>query len=796
MKIAYSWLCEYLENPPAADELIAKMNRIGLKVEGTEKTGPQFTGVVAAKILAIEQHPNADKLHIVTVDHGSGTQKLVCGAQNIAVGQTVPLARLGAKLPGGTLKKAKIRGVESEGMLCSCSELGVPGDPSGILMLPSETPLGTDVLTLYPKGELVMEVEILPNQGHVLSHYALARELSIFYGYKLKEPKGLEPGNAGSAGLKVQIHAADLCRRYVAIAMRNARNAITPDWMAERLSAIGVNPKGNVLVDGSNYVMFELGQPLHCFDADCLKDGTDGKEINVRRAAAGEKFIALDKQEYGLSQEMLVIADSEKPAAIAGVMGGLNSAVSEKTENIIIEAACFDQASVRRTSKALSLKSDSSYRFERGTDPEMAMRAALRFAALIKQTAPYAEITALIDSYAQPYKAKAVKVSAASLNRILGTQVSNETVYECLHAFQPDLPQGNGEWLFMPPSFRPDMLENCDIAEELARFIGYDAIPSESNMPMIKSAIAPDYAVAANLRYCFAVLGFNEIYNHGFLSAKEAEACGVKPEDCLQVINPLSSDLQYLRPSLVAGALRTFAFNMNHDRDHAHIFEIGTVYRKDGTEEMRCCGLVYGAPNESSWAMKVPASSFYALKGALASFLGRKPGFRYEKPQKAPSYYEQGLCLEMKVGRDSLGFMGQLSASACKIMDVKESNVYYFELSIPVLAAMWKKEFWQEVHKMKPVSAFPSSWRDLSFTIDEKHEWAAIEKAFGGVKDLAKVKLTDVFKGKNVPAGQRSLTVRFVFSSMEKTLTDEEISSRLKGVLEKLERKFGAKLRE
>lgn len=792
MKIVYSWLCEYLENPPAAEELIAKLDRIGLKVEATEKTGPDFTGVIAAKIMAIDSHPNADKLHIVTVERGDGTQKLVCGAQNIATGQVVPLATLGAKLPGGVLKKAKIRGVESEGMLCSCSELGVPGDPSGILMLPSETPLGTDVRTLYPKGELVMEVEILPNQGHVLSHYALARELSIFYGYKLRNAAVIDTGSVGHCTAEVNINAEDLCSRYTAISMKGCLNAETPEWMAERLSAIGVNPKGNILVDGSNYVMFELGQPLHCFDAACLKGG----KINVRRAATGEKFTALDKKEYTLNDENLVIADSDNPVAVAGVMGGLGSAVSEKTDNIVIEAACFDAASVRRTSKKLNLKSDSSYRFERGTDPEMTIRAALRFAKLIKDTQPAASITGVTDKYVNPYRAQPVKVTTAALNRILGTKVSDDTVYNCLKAFQPDLPQGNGEWLFMPPSFRPDLTADCDIAEELARFIGYDSIPSESRMPMIKSEIAPEYAIAAQLRYAFAVLGFNEIYNHGFLSAKEAEVCGVKPEDCLQVINPLSSDLQYLRPSLVAGALRVLAFNMNHAREHAHIFEIGTVYHRDGSEEMRCGGLVFGQPYESNWAGRAEGATFFALKGALQSFLDRKPGFRYEKPKQAPAYYENCVCLEMKMGRESLGYMGQLSAAACRAMEVKESNVYYFELSIPVLASAFKKEFWQEVHKMKPVTAFPNSWRDLSFLIDITYEWSQIEKAFNGIKNLSSVRLIDVFRGKNVPAGQRSLTVRFVFSSMEKTLTDAEVNAGMKEVMDKLSKKFNAKLRE
>ena len=447
MNILYSWLSDFIENPPTPDEMAAKLGRVGLKVEGIKKTGASFSGVVVGQILKIDKHPNADKLALVDVNYGPGELRVVCGAKNIAVGQKILFAKVGAMLAEGELKKAKIRGVESEGMICAAGELGLEGyDDSGVLLLPENTAVGLDAASLFPKADYLLEVEMLPNQGHCLSHYALAREYCLFYGLKLKEAKIFEGSAAGSV-VPVTIEAPELCPRYTAIAIKGVRGAKTPEWMADRLRAVGCNPKGNILIDGSNYVMYELGQPTHCFDISKL----NGPEIKVRRAVAGETFTTLDNKALKLDPGMLVIADAKAPAALAGVMGGLDTAVSDYTDAILIESARFNAPTVRLASKTTGIKSESSYRFERGTDPELTVKAARRLAALILKAAPGAAVEQITDNCPVKYQPPVIEVGAGRINAILGTGIAPTEMYACLKAFQPDLADAK-PWNFTVPS--------------------------------------------------------------------------------------------------------------------------------------------------------------------------------------------------------------------------------------------------------------------------------------------------------------------------------------------------------
>ena len=524
MKILYSWLADFIENPPTPEDVAAKLGRIGLKVEEMKKTGASFTGVTVGLIEKIDAHPNADKLHLVDVNYGGGTLRVVCGARNIEVGQKIPLARVGAMLSEGELKKARIRGVESEGMICSAAELGLEGyDNSGILVLPPETPAGRDVSTLFPKSDTVMEVEMLPNQAHCLSHYALARELCVFYGLKLKEAKIFE-GSAPASGVPVTINAPDLCHRYTAIVVKGVKGARTPAWLADRLRAIGTNPKGNILVDASNYVMYELGQPTHCFDLAKL----GGPAINVRRAVAGESFTSLDGKAVKLDPGMLVIADAARPAALAGVMGGADTAVSDGTDAILIESARFHAPAVRQASKASAIKSESSYRFERGTDPELTVKAARRLAELVLEAAPGAKVEQVSDVHPVKYQAPVIDVDPARVNAMLGTGIADGEIMACLKAFQPDL-KDSRPWKFVPPSYRQDMEGLCDVAEEVARYVGYDVIPSATHMPMLPSATTQMWALTAELKATLAALGFSEAYNYDFHSARELAPCSFGP---------------------------------------------------------------------------------------------------------------------------------------------------------------------------------------------------------------------------------------------------------------------------
>ena len=793
MKILYSWISGFIENPPAPEELAAKLCRIGLKVEELKKTGAAFTGVCVGRIEKIDKHPNADKLALVDVNDGKAVMRVVCGAKNIAVGQLIPFAKVGAELSEGKLEKARIRGVDSEGMICSAAELGLGGyDNSGILVLPADAPLGADAMTLFPKADYTLEVEMLPNQGYCLSHYALARELCVFYGYKLKEA-AVFGGEAPDSGVPVVIEAPELCHRYTAIVMRGVKGAKTPEWMAERLRAMGSNPKGNLLIDGANYVMYELGQPLHCFDLDKLS----GPAIKVRRAVAGESFRTLDNADLKLQPGMLVIADDKRPAALAGVMGGLESAVSGGTDIILIESARFFPPAVRQSSKAAGIKSESSYRFERGTDPRLTPKAARRLAGLILEAVPGAKVTQFTDNLPVDLVPSVVEVSPEKVNALLGTGIADGEILACLKAFQPEVKDGK-PWKFVVPSYRQDIEGICDVAEEVARYIGYDVIPTVSDMPMRPSSVTASWAVSAELKHSLASLGFSETYNYDFLSAKELKACGLKSEEALELKNPLSSDLQYLRPTLLPGLLKTLRYNLNRGRDSVMIFEVGNAYsKKPGrTEEISCAGLIFGDfPEGGHWKGGAAKADFYQLKGVMSRLFAGKGGFRFEKPKAAPSYFQPGGALEMKLGAGSLGYVGRLSAPVAAAMDLKDNNIFYFELPIGSAATAWKPEFWQKAVKIKPVSAFPHIWRDLSVVLEEKHEWGELERAFSGIQDLASARLVDVFKGKNIPEGHKSLTMRFTFSSMERTLTDAEVTERMGAALGKLARNFGAKLR-
>lgn len=794
MKIIYSWLSDFIENPPPAEELAAKLCRIGLKVEEIKKTGASFSGVTVGQILKIDKHPNADKLALVDVHDGRGTMRVVCGAKNIAVGQKIPFAKVGAKLSEGELKKAKIRGVDSEGMICSAAELGLEGyDNSGILVLPDTTAVGVDAVSLFPRADYALEVEMLPNQSHCLSHYALARELSVFYGYKLKEA-ALFGGSSAGEVVPVHINVPDLCPCYVALVIKGVRGARTPAWMADRLRALGSNPKGNLLIDGSNYVMYELGQPTHCFDITRLS----GPKIIVRRAMPGEMMKTLDGQALKLDAGMLVIADSSKPVALAGVMGGFYSAVSEETEAILIESARFHPPTVRLASKAAGIKSESSYRFERGTDPELPMKAARRLAGLILEAAPGAVVEQITDTCPVKYERPVVEIDPARVNAILGTGIADGEIYACLKAFQPDLKDGK-RWKFTVPSYRQDIESVWDVSEEVARYIGYDVIPSESHMPMRHSSVTAQWAVGLELKNTLAALGFSEVYNYDFVSVKEMKACAFYADTALEVKNPLSLDYQFMRQSLLTGLLKTLRYNLNRGRESVQIFETGSVYRKKDkgkAEEVHCAGLMAGAfPEGGFWRGGQGAADFYHLKGMMSRLFAGKGGFRFEKPKEAPGYFQPGFCLEMKLGGNSAGYAGKLSPAVAAAFDFKDDDIFYFEVPLGSMAAAWKPEFWQKIAKIKPVSAFPQNWRDLSIVLEEKYEWAELDRSFSGVQDLASARLIDVYKGKNIPAGSRSLTIRFTFSSMTGTLNDAEVGARMTAVLDKLAKNFNAKLR-
>ncbi|MFA6435137.1 MAG: phenylalanine--tRNA ligase subunit beta [Elusimicrobiales bacterium] len=794
MKIQYSWLMDFIGAPLGVEELIVKLTRLGFNIEEVKKTGAAFSGVVAGRILTIGKHPNADKLSLCEVSDGAAVTRVVCGAKNIAVGQKILFARVGAVLAEGTLKKAKIRGVESEGMICSAGELGLEGyDDSGILVLPENTPLGVDAASLFARPDCVLEVEITPNLAYCLSHYALARELCAFYNLPFKKPSVPEFAAGGSA-VPVTIEDPKLCPRYTGIVMENVAAAKTPEWLAGRLRAMGSNPKNNILIDVSNYVMYELGQPAHCFDLARLA----GPEIAARRAAPGETLRSLDGQELKLDPDMLVIADRERPAALAGVIGGLPSAVSQDTTAVLIESASFNPSAVRLSSRKSGVRTESSYRFERGTDPELTLYAARRMAQIILEAVPGAKVTQVTDNYPVKYQPRVVEVRPERVNAILGAEISGKDMFACLRAIQPDLAE-TVLWRFSVPSYRRDIESVWDIAEEAARFVGYDVIPAKSGMPMMRAVPSPGYEVTAELKDRLAGLGFSEVYNYDFISLKDFRNCLLNEEEAVPLKNPLSADYQFLRTAMVAGALKSLKYNLNHGRTSVSIFETGNIFRKTEKghcEETMCAGLMYGAfPAAEFWRGGSASADFYHLKGVMSAVFSGYGGFRFEKPAAPPPYFHPGAVLEMKLGGSRAGFMGLINPMTARNGDFKDNQICYFELPLKALVAAYKPEFWARSVQVRPVSAFPNTWRDLAVVMEDKFEWADIEKGIAKAPDLADVKLIDVYKGKSIGENLKSLTIRLTFSSMEHTLTDAEINAHISAILLKLSLNFGAKIR-
>ncbi|MCK5107035.1 MAG: phenylalanine--tRNA ligase subunit beta, partial [Elusimicrobiales bacterium] len=530
-----------------------KFIRIGFVVEDIQKTGASFKGVVTGEILEIEKHPNADRLSLCQVNVGDDNFKVVCGAQNIEVGQKITFAPVGAELGGEKLKKAKIRGVESSGMICSVKELGVEGPCNGgILVLPKGTPVGIDAKTLFEKEDFILDFEILPNQSYGLSHMALARELCSFYNLPFKPLKTNEFKAAEGKAVSIEIENAEDCSRYSAIVLKNVQAVETPDWIKSRLKAMDTNPKNNLLIDVSNYVMFEIGQPTHCFDLDKLS----GQKIKVGCSKEGETLKTLDNRDLKLSENFLVIADNEKPIALAGIIGGSATAVSRDTKNILIESACFEPSLIKKTSRLTGIKTESSYRFERGADIEITLQGAKRIAQIITDACPKAAVEVINDAYPAGYRPKVIEVRPDRINAILGTDLSDADIFNSLKAVQPNL-KDSKPWQFQVPSYRRDIQDVCDAAEETGRFMGYDIIPSKSEMKMMKASVTSSFMLVSDLQNKFSNLGFSEVYNYDFISSKEIKNCSLKEDDCVDIKNPLSLEYQFLRTSLVCGLLKT-----------------------------------------------------------------------------------------------------------------------------------------------------------------------------------------------------------------------------------------------
>lgn len=797
MKVSYSWLKEYLPLEMSAGDLAERLPMIGFEVAGQTSRGPGFSGVVAAQILAIAKHPNADRLSLCMVDDGKRKFSVVCGAGNIAVGQKIPLAKIGALLPGGRqITRAKIRGVESEGMICSSEELGLGAQSNGggILVMDPQTELGLDVSRSLGPVDEILDIEISPNRPDCLSHFGLARELAAYFRLPLIPLAAPELKTPQGSCLPVRVADAQACPRYLGRILTNLKIGPSPGWLALKLEAVGLRPINN-LVDITNYILMDIGQPLHAFDLDLLA----GTQIAVRFASEGETIKALDNKDYALTPSCLVIADAEKPVAVAGVMGGLESAVTVKTTRAFLESAYFDPIVVRKTSAALRLRSDSSYRFERGADIAMVETASERAAGLIlKLCGKDAQASPPLNVGKERAETAPILVTTSRINEILGADFPDEAITSTLRSIDPGLEERAGKTLhFSPPSCRRDLATAWDLSEEIGRLLGYEHIPAKiSSVALRPSRAAPGQTIAERCRQRLAALGLCEAYNYDFLSEKLLRMARPDDKNLARIANPLSEDWTTLRPTLLIGLLQNAAANLNRGTKSVRLFELGKTYRKtpSGLEERaRAAAILLGPVAPPFWGpQKIRRNDFYDTKGVVLDLLAYIPGLALVPFKACDPLFHPGASLRLSTPKGVLGALGLLHPPIARAWGLERENASIFELDLDLLAELEPARF-----QFSPYSRHPSAARDLSVVVDKKIPYADVAAVLRGcaIAELKSLELVDLFEGRGVPKGKQSLTLRLTFGRLDRALTDVEVNAAVEKILAALKSELKAVLR-
>lgn len=810
MKLSYSWLKEYLECGLTPQEIADAMTSIGIEVDSVSEEEKLCPEVVVAEVKECVMHPDSDHLHVTKVDDGTGELiTVVCGAPNVAAGQKVLFARIGAVLPGDfKIKKSKIRGVESFGMICAEDELGIGNDHSGIKVLPADAPVGVtarDYLGL--KSEAVIEYEITANRVDAASHVGVARDLYAYLklngipcSFSYPDVSAFAEGE-GEA-IPVEVQDVDGAPEYDGITIRDVKVGPSPEWLQEKLLAIGLHPINNV-VDISNFVLFELGQPLHTFDADKIAGG----KVIVRRAAEGEKIVTLDGVERNLHANDMVIANAEGPMCIAGVFGGIDSGVTESTVNVFLESAYFDPGSIRKTSKTHGLQTDASFRYERGADPGIIPLAARRAALLIQELAG-GHITGKVQvNYPQPIEKKVIDLDYDRIENFIGKKIGHDVIENILTWLSYDfIEKRQGGAKVAAPSYMIDVYRECDVVEEILRIYSYNNIELPHHMKMsVGTTPVPDPETVRNYISNFlAANGFNETMNNSLTKSAYYAGLETFPEErCVRIVNPLSADLNVLRQTLILNGLEVVAYNVNRQIGTLKTFEYGSVYQRlpetDGKtlasyEEHQCFTLLMSGSPARSWREGARKGSFYELKGYLELLLKRYAVdiFTLETKPAPSDIFAEGISYSLPGTHEPLAVIGTVSPALARKFDVRQ----------PVFAA---EICWQTLLKLvsrvkvkfQEMPKFPEVKRDLAVLIDENVAYADLCRAAQkSVKKILKqVSLFDVYRGDKIPEGKKQYAINFVLQDPEKTLTDQEVEKAMSRLLATFQNQFGAVLR-
>ena len=814
MKLSYSWLKDYLKCELSPAQIAEAMTSIGIEVDGVEeqeKVPGGLAGVVVAKVLECEVHPNSDHLHITRVDDGTGEPLVVvCGAPNVAAGQKVLFARIGAVLPGDfKIKKSKIRGVESFGMICAEDELGIGESHDGIMVLPDDAVVGTPAKEyLHLETEAVIEYEITANRVDAASHWGVARDLYAWMKLRgipceLVRPSVDAFREGEGDGLDVEVLDADGAPRYMGITIRNVKVAPSPQWMQDRLLAIGLRPIDNI-VDISNFVLFELGQPLHTFDADKVNGG----KVIVRRAADGEVIRTLDGVERKLCSRDMVIANSDAPMCIAGVFGGEESGVSDSTVSLFVESAYFDPGSIRKTSKTLGLQTDASFRYERGADPEVLEYALKRAVTLILEYAGGEVEGGIKEVFSKPVERKIIELDYDRIERLAGHELGHDTIENILGWLGYEfVERRDGGSVVKAPSYMVDVYRECDVVEELLRIYGYDNIPFPKHMKMSVNATPrpEEEAVRNNVSNFLAANGFVEIMNNSLTKSAYYDRLKTFPaEHCVHIVNPLSQDLNVMRQSLVPGGLEVVAYNLNRQASAMKIFEYGSVYSRlpeksaetlDGYEEHTNFMLMITGTPEKSWRLEPAAGNYFQLKGYVELLLARYGAELSQlRTEAAPSdIYSEGMVYRIQGGSSmQLAVLGTVNPALARSFGIKQP-VFVAEISWPALFELVRRD----KVAFKELPKFPEVRRDLALLLDESVKYADLRAAaFKQAKKLLKqVRLFDVYRGDKIPEGKKQYALSFVIQDTERTLTDQDTERVMDRLLTTFRNEFGAQLR-
>ncbi len=810
MLASLKWIKEYVDINVTPEELADKLTGVGLEVEQVIHLGAGIEGVITGKVETIERHPNSDHLWICMMNLGQEELvQILTGAQNVRQYDIVPVAAVGSQLPSGMkLKKAKMRGLDSFGMLCSAEELGIdsklllPEQRSGIFILPADSPIGVDVKPLLGLDDVVFDIDLTANRSDCFNMLGLAREAAAVLDTKLKTPNlAVEEKAAGSAKslAEVEIEATELCRRFALRVLKNIKIAPSPAWMQNYLRVCGRRPISNV-VDVTNYVMLELGQPMHAYDYDKVA----GHKLIVRQATEGEKLITLDKQERVLDSTMITIADAQHTVGLGGVMGGLETEVTQDTVNVMLEAATFNGPSIRRTSKALGLRSDASGRFERGVDTVLNHNALNRAAHLLEQMGACETVAGIVEAYPVEYIPAAIRVTVEDISRRIGTLISKDVMIDILKKLQFEVAEENDTLIITVPSWRQDITCDADISEEIARMHGFRNIAAHLprlNLVQGRQMVIED--VRDEIQDYMAAAGLDEVMTYSFIHANTFDKLQLSADDsrrkAIEIINPISDEFKTMRTTMAPSLLATAAYNLARQNTKVCIFEVGRTFIPKSLpitefpEEHRVlCAVLSGKRNELNWNESHEDVDFYDMKGILEGLMEKLQVADYNLIPTMEPFLHSGKSCAIECGGAIIGYFGEVHPTVQENFELG-AVAYLLEIQIEPLVVGATT-----IPKYQRLPKFPSTSRDIAVVVPAEVTMAQLDKVVhdNGGKLLTEVKVFDLYTGKQVAKGCKSMAFNLTFQDNDRTLTDADIDVLIKKIVDVIGETFQAKLRD